>query len=288
MVYVSQFNKRNFGIIVFILSIILISSCNNNSRSDLGDVKITLKTIPDSMEIPEGKNFAILVEAENSGDYKTPIYVCVSDTRSPGAIPENGKMCVNDNLEAASGTIPSKTKISFGREFVYSDVDADSISTITASAEFEYKTSAITNVCIRGEETNAKDCKIVPLKRTKGPIYVKSINVKNEILEDTDDLNVDIELEEISDGSVVGDGLTFDAFLEGSSVQLECYDNEGGLDGSLLRWDESKTKKVINCITSQPIKVAINDLYEDNLKVELNYQYKVRVSKTLTIKNRIT
>lgn len=285
MVFVNQFN-RNFVIISFLTLLVLISSCGSNPRANLGDVKLTLKTMPDINIINEGKEFGILVEAENSGDFATPISVCISDTRSPGAIPEGEAMCINNNLEAANNNIPSKTKLSFGRQFVYDDVEVDSTSTIIASAEFDYSTEASADLCIRGEEIKASECKIGALKRTKGPIYISSINIQNEVLEELNDLNIIINIDEISDGIVLEDGVNFEVYLERSNAELECSAEDGSLDGSLLKWDESKTKKVINCITSQPINIGINDLYEDNLIVKLNYQYEVKVSKTLTIKNR--
>jgi len=285
MVFARQYKKSLF-LIVLLPLILMISAClNNDEQSNLGDVSISLKTPPYNDYVVEGKPFSIIVEAVNSGDYETPISICVSDTISPGTIPETERVCARDNIEASNGNSPGTAEISFGREFVYEDVTNDnSITTIKAKAEFDYVTSASKTECLKGEEANLKDCKAEALERTKGPIYVESINVDLNAFQETIDPSINIRLAELSDGSVVGDGIDLSVYFDQTNAELIC--DGPGLNNNLLNWGVmKKSEKVINCVSSQPIDIGIDNGYQDKIKVELRYKYEVIVAKTLTIKD---
>ena len=134
------------------------------------------------------------------------------------------------------------------------------------------------------KEANLKDCKAKALERTKGPIYVESINVDLNAFQETIDPSINIRLAELSDGSVVGDGIDLSVYFDQTNAELIC--DGPGLNNNLLNWGVmKKSEKVINCVSSQPIDIGIDNGYQDNIKVELRYKYEVIVAKTLTIRD---
>jgi len=280
--------------IVFVLPLllILISGCSNNgAQKDLGNMKLGLEIKPFNEEINEDMPFNVILTVRNYGDYPTYISSCLTDFRE-GGIPDNTcieNQKIDEATEVKNRVRPGEKSIIFGKgnEFVYTGINRETTTTIAAFSRFNYMGEATKEVCIKGSNTLNDKCEDVNnnfKSIKKGPIMIENIKFEESNLEDDVYLNVYIDLVEISDGRVLGEGVKFDVDLKLTDTIFECTGEK--VRDNIVIWSKEDSKKLIKCSNTQPIKTKINNLYKDIFIIDLEYEYEVGISKEVRINDR--
>ena len=311
--------KKKYILFSLFVILLFIGGCKKATESKAaigayvgGDEGLDLSFVED--EPPErvldadSEQFFITLLLKNDGEFD----IDVGETRITlsgieknqfqiGSLTETNKNFINGLEKKREETLPGgQDEISYTAKYK-PDLNQDFTPTVTASACYAYGTRTLTKLCLRKDiarRSREAECTVdehKTIENSGAPIQVTSLN---EMKGGSNKIRVIFNIENVGEGTVYEKG----SFSSGScsedmskedrlnveirpvsSINFKCARLGGGASGVIKLNTEGKAVVTCEADTSRLQDTA----FEDPLNINLDYVYKERISKALTVEDAV-